>query len=156
MKTYKEKTTTYVPKEIEVDVWETGDGRKFRNESEAIKHEERFNKRKSIIEKYKCRDIDSSDYGVHSTSMGWETSSRIMCIETIDDETKKDLKELYPYLKDHSYCMKDIKPGWNIFIESEYESSSCSIWGGYNLEIFNVNEHVNEKIKQLERLKELL
>lgn len=155
MKTYKEKTTTYVPKEIEVDIWETADGRKFRNENEATKHEEYLNKMNAIRDKYKCRDIDTSDYGISVSSMGWETSARMMYIETLDDETISDLKVLYPYLKDHLLSLKDIKPGWNVFVESEYDSNSCSRWGGYDLSIYNVDVILEQKIKQLERLKEL-
>lgn len=154
MKTYKEKTTTYVPKEIEVDIWKTDDGRTFRNENEAIKHEEWLNKRKVISDKYKCKDIDTSDYGI-SVDSGWETSAKMMYIDKLDDETKNDLIELYEYLKYHSSPLKHIKPGWNIFVESEYDSNSCSRWGGYDLSIYNVNDIMEEKIKQIERLKEL-
>lgn len=152
MKQIKEKTWTYVQKEIEVDKWQTCDGKKFSSESEAFKHEEKLNKRKSFEDKYKVRYIDPDDYDI-SVDMGYITSSKLIYIEELNEETKKDLKEYYEYL---SYRWKDIKLGWNIFIESEYDSDSCSRWGGYNLNIYNVNEHVNEKIKQLERLKELL
>lgn len=154
MKQIKEKSNTYVQKEIEVDMWQTEDGKKFRSEAEAIKHEEYMAKRKAFNEKYKVKDIDTSDYGI-SCNSGWETSARMLYIEELNEETKKDLFEFYPYLNYSGYKLKEVKPGWNIFVESEYDSDSLSRWGGYNLDIYNVEDLLEKRMRQIENLKSI-
>jgi hypothetical protein len=151
MKAIKEKTNIYVQKEVEIDMWQTDDGKKFSNEPEAIKHEEYLKKRNYFIEKYKVKNIDEEDYGLHYSDI---QSCRLMCFENpIDEETKNDLMEFYPYLKYQPKLLNKVSIGWNIFTETEYDSNSCSRWGGYNLHIDNVNYIIEEKIKQIERLK---
>ena len=154
MKQIKEKTHIYVQKEVEVDMWQTDDGKKFSSEKEALKHDEYLKKRKYFIDKYKVKDVNEDDYGLHYFDI---QTCRLICFENpIDEETKKDLIEFYPYLNAYANNKMDkIKVGWNVFTETEYECDSMSRWGGYNLHIDNVNDIIEEKVMEIERLKEL-
>jgi len=152
MKIIKEKTFTYVKKEIEVDMYETEDGKKYRNESDAIKHEKNLNNKKIFIEKYKVRDIYPSDYGIDYYNV---VDSKILYIEELNDDTKNDLMKFYPYLEYHKSKFNDIKSGWSIFIEEEHDSCGTSRWSGYNLNIYNVNDLIDEKEYQIEKMKKI-
>ena len=154
MKTTKETKQVYVPKNEEVEVFETIDGRKFSNKKEAIKHEEAVLKRRAAESKYKTIDINVYDYGIdYHDSL---TSSKMLYIDKLDDETKQDLISLYPYLGYNKSKINDVKLGWNIFIETEYDSNVISRWGGYDLYIYGLENIIKEKEEQLKKLKELL
>ncbi len=148
-----EKRQICVPKEEEVEMYQTTDGRKFIDEKEAIKHEEFLSKRKILEDKYKVKTIDTDDYGLYySDSL---LSSKLLYVEELNDETKKDLIELYPYLGYDRRRIDNIKVGWNFFIDSEYDSNSLGRWGGYNLYIYNLENVIKEKENQLKKLNEI-
>jgi len=152
MKAIKEKKYIYVQKEVEVDMWQTDDGKKFSIEKEALEHDEHLKRRKYFIEKYKIKDVSEDDYGLHYSDI---QTCKLLCFENvIDEETKNDLMELYPYFKYQTKLLNKVSIGWNIFTETEYDSNSCSRWGGYDLYIDNVNDIIQEKVKELERLKD--
>lgn len=154
MKTIKETKQVYVPKDEEIVMFETIDGKKFRDEKEAIKHEEILSKRKILEDKFKMRKIQVEDYGLdYSDSL---TASNLLFVENLNDETKKDLTQLYPYLGYSRSKIDEVKLGWNFFVESEYDSNSLGKWGGYNLYIYNLEDVRKEKEEQLKKLKELV
>ena len=150
----KIKENTHTTKLVEIEMYQTEDGRKFSKEEDAIKHEEHLNKRKAIGDKYQMTKIDPDDYGFDYCNL---LSSKAFYIKELDKETKEDLIFLYPYLGyQKSMLAPDvIKPGWNIFIEEEYDSCSISKWGGYNLFIYSANDLITRKEKEIERLKNL-
>lgn len=153
MKTIKETKNYYVPKFEEVEMFETIDGKKFSNEKEAIEHEEKLNKRKILEDKYKMKSIDTDEYGLeYSDSL---LSSKLLYIEELNDETKNDLIQLYPYLKYDRRRIDNVKIGWNFFIESEYDSNSLGSWGGYNLYIYNLENVIKNKENELKKLNEI-
>ncbi len=154
MKTIKETKQVYVAKHQEVEVFETIDGRKFNDKKEALKHEEAVIKRRDTESKYKTLKIDAYDYGIdYHDSL---TSSKMLYIDKLDDETKQDLISLYPYLEYSRSRINDVKLGWNIFIETEYDSNVISRWGGYEIYIYGLNDIIKEKEEQLKKLKEIV
>ena len=154
MKTITETKQVYVPKDEEIKMYETIDGKKFTSEKEATEHEENYLKRKMIEDKYKMRKIDVEEYVLYySDSL---TSSKLYYIKELNDETKNDLILLYPYLKYEGCMINKIKSGWNFFIESEYDSNSLGRWCGYNLYIYNLEDVRKEKEEQLKKINEIL
>ena len=153
MKTVKESKEYYVPKFEEIEMFETIDGRKFHKKEEAIKHEEAVLRRREVESKYKSKDINVYDYGIdYNDSL---STSSLLYVEKLDEETIKDLTFLYPYLEYSKSKMNDIKPGWNFFIETEYDSCSLGRWSGYDLHIYGLNDTIREKEEQLKKLKEI-
>jgi hypothetical protein len=153
MKTIKETKQIYVAQNQEIEMFETIDGKKFKSEKEAIEHEEIIIKRKILEDKYKMKKIEVEDYGLYySDSLN---SSKLLFIEELNDETKKDLIYLYPYLGYEKSKFNDIKSGWNFFLETEYDSNSLSRWGGYDLYIYNLKNIIKEKENQLMKLNEI-
>ena len=153
MEKIKEKRQVYVAKEEEIEMFQTSDGRKFSNEKEATDHEEVLNKRKELEDKYKMRKIEVDDYGIeYSDSLN---SSKLLFIEELNDETKKDLIQLYPYLGYDRRKFDKMKTGWNFFLETEYDSNAISKWGGYSLYIYNLENLKKEKEEQLKKLNEI-
>jgi hypothetical protein len=150
IKVTKEK---YVPKFEEIEMFETIDGKKFINENEAMKHEEKILKRKEIENKYKVQKIDMYEFGIdeHDSCI----SSILLYVDKLDDETKTDLITLYPYLNYSKSKINDVKLGWNFFIETEYDSCSLGKWGGYDLYIYKLENVIKEKEEQLKKLREI-
>jgi hypothetical protein len=153
MKTIKETKEYYVPKHEEIVMFETIDGRKFHKEEEAKKHEEAVLRRREVESKYKTRKISVDDYGIdyHDSLQ----SSELLYVENLDEETKKDLIFLYPYLGYSKFKIDDIKLGWNFFIETEYDSCSLGRFAGYDLHIYGLDNIIKEKEEQLKKLKEI-
>lgn len=152
MKKITEKRQYSVVKEKEVDVYQTSDGRKFDDEVKALEHENFITQRKKLEDKYKMRKINTEDYGIdYSDSL---ISSKLIYIEELNEETKKDLAELYPYLSYYNKYSRIIS-GWNFFIETEYDSNCLGKWSGYDLYIYNLDEVIKEKEEQLKKLKEI-
>jgi hypothetical protein len=157
MKTIKEKRQICVPKEEEIELFETIDGKKFKSEKEATEYEEIIIKKRTLEEKYKIKNIIIDDYGVdYNDNL---TSSKLCYIENLNDETINDLICIYPYLGYEGLMIlmiKKIKIGWNFFIETEYDSNFISRWGGYNLNIYSLEDVIKEKKEQLKKLNEIL
>jgi hypothetical protein len=153
MKTIKETKEVYVPKHEEIVMFETIDGRKFRDEKEAIKHEEILMKRKELEDKFKTKKIIAEEYGVDYPE--YQTSSKLLYIQELNDDVKKDLYTLYPYMKYSRTKIDSVKIGWNFFIETEYDSNALGKWSGYELYIYRLEDIIKEKEEQLKKLKEL-
>lgn len=154
MKTVEVEQKYQVYQTKKAQMFETEDGKKFNTEEEAIKHEEYLNEIKILNEKYKIKNIDTDEYGIeYSDNL---LSSKLLFITELDDETKKDLIFLYPYLGYDIRKLNLIKSGYNFFIETEYDTCSYGKWSGYSLYIYNLNGIIDEKENQLKKLKELL
>jgi hypothetical protein len=153
MKKVKITDYIYVQKPVEVEKFETDDGKLFSSEEEAQKHEKRFHFRKNFEEKYRVKEIDPEDYGIEPY-MG--VSSKIMFIKEINEETTEDLKNYYEYLKSDKSPLNNLKRGWNVFTEEEWDSCGLGRWSGYHLHIYPVNEIVKDKMKQIENLREFI
>ena len=154
MKTIKETKEVYVPRKEQIEMFETIDGKKFRDKNEAEKHEESVIKRKELEDKYKMKKIDVEEYGLYySDSLN---SSKLLFIEELNDETKKDLIQLYPYMGYSRSKIDEVKVGWNFFLETEYDSNAISRWGGYSLYIHNLEDIKKEIEEQLKKLKEIV
>ena len=148
----KIKENTYTTKLVEVEMYQTEDGKKFSKEEDATKHEENVKNRKIIEDKYEMKKLDVYDYGLDSHG---GLSSNAFYIEELNDETKKDLMFLYPYLAYNKSKLDEIKTGWNIFVEEEYDSCGLSRWSGYELYIYNVKDLITQKKEEIERLEKL-
>lgn len=153
MKTITETKQVYVPKNEEIKLYETIDGKKFSSEKEAIEYEENYLKRKSIEDRYKMRKIDTDDYGIYYSDN--LLSSKLYYLEDLNDDTKNDLIWLYPYLNYQRQIINEIKRGWNFFIETEYDSNGLGRWSGYELYIYNLEDVKKEKEEQLKKLNEI-
>jgi hypothetical protein len=153
MKTIKETKQVYVPKHEDVVMFETIDGKKFSDEKEAIKHEERLIKREELESKFKVKSIIAEEYGIEYPE--YQTSSKLFYISELNDDVKKDLAILYPYLDYSRTRIDNVKIGWNFFIETEYDTNGMGKWSGYELYIYQLENIIKEKEKQLEKLKEL-
>ena len=154
MKTIKETKEVYVPKKESIEMFETIDGKKFRDKGEAEKHEEAVIKRRELESKFKTKSIDVYEYGIECHDS--ITSSKLFYIDNLNDETKKDLVTLYPYLTYSRSKIDSVKIGWNFFIETEYDSNSIGRWGGYELYIYGLEDIIKEKEEQLKKLKEIV
>jgi len=154
MKTIKETKQVYVPKHEDIVMFETIDGKKFSDEKEAIKHEENLMKRKELEDKFKTKNIIAEEYGIDYPE--YQTSSKLLYIEELNDDVKKDLTILYPYLAYSRTRIDNVKVGWNFFIETEYDSNSLGKWSGYELYIYQLENIIKEKEEQLKKLKDLV
>jgi hypothetical protein len=153
MKPIKETKEVYVPKYEEIVMFETIDGKKFRDEKEAINHEEFFKKGKEFEDKYKIKNIDAYDYGVDQDDM---ISCKLLYIDNLTDDVKKDLTILYPYIGYSKSKIDNVKIGWNFFIETQYDSDSMGKWSGYELYIYGLKDIIKEKEEQLKKIKDIL
>jgi hypothetical protein len=153
MKTIKKTKEYYVPKFEEITMFETNDGKIFHKEDEANKHEELIIRKREVESKFKTKIVKPYDYGIDYCDN--LISCKLLYVEKLDEETKKELEFLYPYLSYDKSKSDDIKIGWNFFIETEYESCSLGKWGNYNLHIYGLNDIIKEKEEELKKLKEI-
>lgn len=153
MKTIKEIKEVYVPKKESIEMFETIDGKKFRDKNEAIKHEEAVIKRGELESKFKTKSLIASDYGVDYPE--YQSSSKLLYIDELNDDVKKDLTTLYPYMAYSRTKMDSVKIGWNFFIETEYDSNGLGKWSGYELYIYGLDDIIKEKEEQLKKLNEI-
>ena len=110
-------------------------------------------KKRELESKFKTKNADAYDYGIECHDS--VSSSKLLYIEELNDDVKKDLTTLYPYLGYSRSKIDSVKVGWNFFIETEYDSNVISRWGGYELYIYGLEDIIKEKEEQLKKLKEL-
>jgi hypothetical protein len=143
MKKVIEKRQVIINKEIER--FETSDGERFNEESDAIKHEEIITRRKFLRTKFKYKKITEDIYGVNDSKYDYYDYA-IIFLESVDESIKKELIELFP-----SLLFKEInKPGWAFIVPT------CDDDGGINGDKFiSIEDTISEKEAELKRLYEL-
>lgn len=127
MKKVKMVKTVIKPVHEEVDVWITEDGKEFRVENDARKHEDRYLRMKNFKEKYHWTEIEGTEY--------------ILLPDPVTGEVREDLARWYK----SRFGTIDAKAGWNIV---QFDDS-----GDYSLTYFtSLSEEIAHHDDEMRRL----